>query len=291
MNIITQGFQSINKTFERSLDFRPLETGFLQLANSDERRTVRNRIATIGAAATLPADRLIATLATPIITVIEHIRDIKQSKGLKKGAKFIATLVWIPFKAALKTAAFALYAFARLPHDIFKAIQGVRTESPLALKREYTGRLKEAVLQKCHGLEGADALAHALIKAGIEKPSFDSIHVVTIGKSGMADGIMEFNTKKLLTIAPENAKKTLVIFQSIDGSLEAECKGDADMAGGVWQEPIEAPGENIAHHFPPRLSGIPKGCTLYFMGQRETDNLRHGILPKNLEETLKPATS
>lgn len=334
MNMINRGFQSINKTFERSLDFRPLETGFLQLANSDEKRSVRNRISTIGAAATLPFDRVIGVVATPIITVIDHIRDIKQSKGLKKGVKFVATIIWIPIKAALKTAAFALYAFVRLPYDIFKAIQGVRTESPIALKREYTGRLKETVLQRYQKSKTEDkavtrkengkevnasyhqsqlfpktavfscgergkALIHAIKEAQIKETTFESIYVVSIGKSGMADSIDDFNAKKPLRMEKEHleaipelerSKKILVIFQSIDQGLEAKQKKDAEMVGW-WQTAFEAPGENIAYMFPQKLNGIPVGSSLYFMGQTETNNLPYGILPKNLELAVKQKTA
>ena len=209
-------------SIDKALHFRPIATGILQ-AVKGEKRSFRNQVACAGALAALPIDRTISIVAFPFITMAEHFEEIKQSKGRTKAFKIIATPIWLPINIALKTAVFALFAFFRLPLEIYRGIQRLFRESPEALKREYTGRfmygirgrycqldvkeekviLEGEVQPSYHKIvpfsgteifasskrawnenESDKKLIYAMKEAKIKKTPFTSVYVVTLGDSG-----------------------------------------------------------------------------------------------------------
>ena len=306
---------------DKLLHFRPMATGVLQLAKG-EKRSFRNQVACAGALVALPIDRAISVAATPIFTTIEHFEDIKRSKGGMKALKIIATPIWLPINIALKTAVFALFAFFRLPLEIYRGCRRLFKESPEALKREYTGRFlhylgrydkldvkKEEVVQTDHNkitpfsgteifsldsevlnnYESGKKLVYAMKEAKITKSPFTSIYVVTLGDSD------ERRPARMFTVfrdGPYSGARIKSIPVQERAKVLVLWELNSKRLELIYERCTPVNMQTLfqwkaEHSYLDKDGAFPEGLSMYFMGRQESANLRYGILSKNLEKALR----
>lgn len=134
---------SLNSTWEKIKSFEPLTLGILKLASDSEGYGDAIKMGTY---LTVPIDHIIKILSLPIIETADHIMDIiaEKSAGIK-ALKIIATPIWLPIKAALKTAIFVLHLLTvglKLPFGRWKKI--FRYDNPKSSYLQSYERLQKA---------------------------------------------------------------------------------------------------------------------------------------------------